>query len=95
MEAQDYCIDSIGGPFSPVEYAQNPQKFKSVFFEEFAPYATAILNGIYWESRFPRLLTETQAHMLTKNPDSHLLTIADVSCDINVHYSMFLVILKL
>lgn len=61
-----------------------PESFTSIFHEQFAPHATAIINGIYWEPKYPRLLTSEQAGNLLSNQASRLVTIADISCDINV-----------
>lgn len=66
------------------EYLRNPGMFTSVFHERFAPHATAIINGIYWEPKYPRLLTCEQVNGLLSNQASKLVTIADISCDINV-----------
>ena len=42
-----------------------------------------LINGIYWDSRFPRLLTKQQARDLDLQGRLPILTIADISCDIN------------
>jgi alpha-aminoadipic semialdehyde synthase len=84
VEGKDYCVHKEGKPFSLQEYAINPEHFYSVFHEKYAPHATAIVNGIYWEARYPRILTKLQIDNLLKNPNSKLATIADISCDIEV-----------
>lgn len=84
LGAQDYCIRKDGKPFKLDEYMATPEAFISVFHERFAPYATAIINGIYWEPKYPRLLTREQVGNLLSNQASRLVTIADISCDINV-----------
>lgn len=89
IEAQDYCVRKDGGAFSLEDYHQNPQAYTSVFHEKFAPFATAIVNGIYWEERFPRLLTVDHLQTLMNDPKSRLLTIADISCDIKVVLSIY------
>lgn len=85
LEAKDYCIHKDGHPFSQSLYDERPEEFKSIFHEKFAPHSTALVNGIYWEPRFPRILTKEQVDGLLADPRSKLLTIADISCDINVH----------
>jgi alpha-aminoadipic semialdehyde synthase len=37
--------------------ACSPHLYRPVFHERIAPYLTALVNCMYWESRFPRLLT--------------------------------------
>ena len=84
VEAADYCVHKDGNPFTAEEYSSHPERFKSNFHEKLAPFATAIVNGIYWEARFPRLLTKKQTLDLLDNPNCRLLSIADISCDIEV-----------
>ena len=50
--------------FSKSDYYKNPHLYKSVFAEKVAPYASAIVNGIYWDQNFPRLLTIKQMEKL-------------------------------
>ena len=35
----------------------SPHLYKPTFHEKIAPYLTALVNCMYWESRFPRLIT--------------------------------------
>ena len=53
-----------------------------MFHERIAPHLTALVNGIYWEARFPRLLTNDQMRDLHNSKKSRLLAIADISADI-------------
>lgn len=80
----DYCHHKEGKAFAIEEYMKHPRRYQSHFSINIAPFATAIVNGIYWEQRFPRLLTREQADQLCSNPNSRLVTIADISCDIQV-----------
>jgi alpha-aminoadipic semialdehyde synthase len=83
VTAQDYIVDNHGN-FDSNDYLKNPQNYKSVFHEKIAPYATFILNGIFWTEKYPRLLTIKQTKSLAQQDKLRLLTLADVSCDINV-----------
>lgn len=85
LEAQDYCRRKDGAPFKLENYYQDPERYESVFHRQFALHATAIINGIYWEPKYPRLLTKHQTDELLANPQNKLVTIADISCDIHVH----------
>ena len=51
---------------------------------QIAPYVTVVVNGIYWEPIYPRLLTTAQTTALLLQPSHRLLGIADISCDIEV-----------
>ena len=68
--------------FSLPHYRASPHLYKSVFHERIAPHLTALVNGMYWESRFPRLLTNDQMRELHNSKTSRLLAIADISADI-------------
>ena len=76
VDSHDYLSDGQG-KFSFEDYLKNPQKYKSTFEENITPYATLLINGIYWESKYPRLLTEKKMGELER-----LECIADITCDI-------------
>ena len=40
------------------------------------------VNGIYWDERFPRLLTKEQMRQLDEDDNRRLLAVADISCDV-------------
>jgi alpha-aminoadipic semialdehyde synthase len=83
IEAKDYIKrKSSSDPFDYEEYFSNPELFESHFHKTIAPFSTAIINGIYWEPQYPRLLTKEQMKEIQLNEQSRLLTIADISCDI-------------
>jgi hypothetical protein len=47
-----------------------------------------MVNGIYWEPIYPRLLTTAQTSALLQRPTNKLLGIADISCDLDVRGGM-------
>lgn len=46
------------------EYNQHPERYYSRFSTEIAPYASVIVNGVYWPPNAPRLLTIPDAKKL-------------------------------
>ena len=64
------------------DYYNHPEKYQPVF-SSYLPYLTVLLNGIYWDERYPRLVTKKQ---LRKWHDERvflrLRVIGDVSCDV-------------
>lgn len=80
VEPADYIEHTSGAPFSMDEFKAKPESFRSTFHETIAPYASVIVNGVYWEPGQPRLLTKEQISRLGDR--SRLLAIADISCDI-------------
>lgn len=58
-------ISSNGGEEEDVldvkHYRENPVEYESTFATNVAKYCNVIVNGIYWDERFPRLLTKEEA----------------------------------
>ncbi|CAH9077061.1 unnamed protein product [Cuscuta europaea] len=67
--------------FDKVDYYAHPENYKPVFHKKIAPYASVIVNCMYWERRYPRLITTQQCQDLMRN-GSQLVGICDISCDI-------------
>ncbi|KAM3224420.1 hypothetical protein ACQJBY_057662 [Aegilops geniculata] len=67
--------------FDKADYYAHPEHYRPVFHERIAPYASAIVNCMYWERRFPRLLSIDQLQQLMKN-GCPLVGISDITCDI-------------
>ena len=49
-----------GGKFNKAEYYSNPDAYESTFAERIAPYTSVLVNCLYWDQRYPRLLTTQQ-----------------------------------
>jgi alpha-aminoadipic semialdehyde synthase len=68
--------------FDLQDYYDHPQKYRSQF-ERHIPYLTVLVNCIYWDERYPRLVTKKFLKELfdrEKNP--RLRVIGDISCDV-------------
>lgn len=46
-----------GKPFDKADYYKNPGNYNSIF-ENYLPALTVLMNCMYWEPRFPRLVTK-------------------------------------
>lgn len=69
-------------PFNVREFQKHPERYTSRF-EQFVPYLTLIVNGIYWEPRYPRLVTKRFLKGLyTEQAHQRLRVIGDITCDI-------------
>ncbi|KAJ2436212.1 hypothetical protein IWW41_000379 [Coemansia sp. RSA 2522] len=84
VSAQDYVERIDGGSYDRAEYREFPDRYRSVFAQKIAPYTTMLVNGIYWESRYPRLMTTKDLADIQRRRElkSRMLAIADISCDI-------------
>jgi alpha-aminoadipic semialdehyde synthase len=82
VTAADYT-KRANGDFDFKDFITNPENYSSVFHEKIAPYTSVIVNGIYWDARFPRILTAAQIAQLQSENKLRLVSISDISCDIN------------
>lgn len=64
------------------EYYSSPEKFKSSF-EKYIPHIDMLINCIYWDSRYPRLVTKNYLEKLFCDGTPKLKVIGDISCDVN------------
>ncbi|KAJ0262862.1 LOR/SDH bifunctional enzyme [Hirschfeldia incana] len=67
--------------FNKADYYAHPEHYNPVFHERIAPYTSVLVNCMYWEKRFPRLLSTKQLQDLTAN-GCPLVGICDITCDI-------------
>jgi alpha-aminoadipic semialdehyde synthase len=70
-----------GIPFDLQDYIANPQRYRGIF-ARYLPYLTVLVNAIYWEPRYPRLVTKEDLRNLFLEKKPRLRIIGDISCDI-------------
>ncbi|XP_020269569.1 alpha-aminoadipic semialdehyde synthase [Asparagus officinalis] len=80
------CEDMVipkdsGRNFDKEDYYEHPEHYIPVFHDKVAPYASVIVNCMYWEKKYPRLLSAQQLQELMKK-GSPLVGISDITCDI-------------
>jgi alpha-aminoadipic semialdehyde synthase len=68
--------------FDLAEYYQHPERYRGCF-EKHLPHLDVLVNAIYWEPRYPRLVTREWARN-NYRPDHppRLKVIGDISCDV-------------
>jgi len=77
-----HMVKHIGGkPFNKETYYSKPELFESIFQDTILPYSTAVVNGMYWDARFPRLFTAKDLHSLVTTGQDKLLGVCDITCD--------------
>ncbi|XP_044259738.1 alpha-aminoadipic semialdehyde synthase, mitochondrial isoform X2 [Tribolium madens] len=65
VRRRHYLERAEGGGFDSVEYEEHPERYISTFSKKIAPYASIIINGIYWAVNSPKLMTIPDAkHLL-------------------------------
>ena len=70
-----------GEPFDLHDYFSNPQDYRSVF-EKYIPHLSMLINCIYWDKRYPRLVTRDFLEKFYKGSEPKLKVIGDISCDV-------------
>ncbi len=69
--------------FDLQDYYQHPEKYRAKFFPALR-HLTVMVNCIYWEPKYPRLVTCAQLRELWSAPQPpRLRVIADITCDID------------
>lgn len=95
VRRHDHLMRKDTKTYNTRDYEENPSNYLSTFSKKIAPYASVIINGIYWEWNSPKLMTIPDAkHLLqpTKIPwlppspgapslPHRTLAICDISAD--------------
>jgi saccharopine dehydrogenase (NAD+, L-lysine-forming) len=62
------------------DYYVNPEKYKSQF-EPYVPHLTILMNCMYWDARYPRIITKDYLEKLFSKGKPKLTVIGDITCD--------------
>jgi len=69
--------------FELQDYYENPEKYRSKF-ESYLPHLSILINAIYWDARYPRLVTKDYVKRSYGGELSpRLKVIGDISCDVD------------
>ena len=71
-----------GGGFQLQEYYDHPERYEGCF-EEHLDRLSILVNCIYWEDRYPRLVTLDKTRAMWADGPPRLRVIGDISCDID------------
>jgi alpha-aminoadipic semialdehyde synthase len=67
--------------FELQDYYHHPEKYKSAF-PKYIPHLTVLMNCIFWNYTYPRLVTKNLIVDMYTNGDPKLVVIGDISIDI-------------
>lgn len=70
-----------GKMFDLQEYYDFPERYRGAF-ERYLDQLTVLVNCIYWEPKYPRLVTKEAIQALFANGQPKLRVIGDISCDV-------------
>ena len=68
--------------FDHQEYNHHPELYRSTF-NQYLPYINILVNGAYWDARYPRHVTKDSLSDLFSKGVPRLTVIGDISCDPN------------
>jgi alpha-aminoadipic semialdehyde synthase len=77
--------DANGKPyngFDKYHYYTQPDDYEPIFHNTVLPHTTMLVNGMYWEPRYPRLISSKQMSELYNSGNRNLRAVADITCDI-------------
>ncbi|CEM06717.1 unnamed protein product [Vitrella brassicaformis CCMP3155] len=85
--AQHFVQRADGGPFDKQAYYAHPELYRPVFHSTILPFTSVLINGIYWERRYPRIVSNEQLRHLNRQGGGpfgglRLVGVCDVTCDL-------------
>ncbi len=68
--------------FDLQDYYAHPENYQNDF-EQYVPHLSILMNCMYWDDRYPRIITKNYLEHLYKSSEPKLKVIGDVTCDAN------------
>jgi len=81
---EEHMVEPVspGDRFELQDYYQHPEKYRSRF-ETYLPHLNILVNAIYWDKIYPRLVTKDYVKRAYDGKESpRLQVIGDISCDV-------------
>ncbi|MBL7139098.1 MAG: hypothetical protein ISS17_10040, partial [Bacteroidales bacterium] len=79
---EEDMVERIDGkPFDLQDYYSCPERYRSKF-EHYLPYISMLINCVYWDPRYPRLVTKKALKKLFAKGRPKLTVIGDISIDV-------------
>lgn len=69
-----------GDEFELQHYYNHPEEYENNL-EQYVPELSILMNCMYWEPQYPRIITKDFLEELYSNPKNKLCVIGDVTCD--------------
>ena len=66
--------------FDLQDYYAHPEKYKDQF-EKYIKHLTVLMNCMYWDERYPRIITKDYLEKIYKEGNPKLTVIGDITCD--------------
>lgn len=69
-----------GKPFDKSHYYTNPEEYEG-YFEEYLDCVNFLVNDIYWEVKYPRLITKKGLKVAVESGKCRFMGVTDISAD--------------
>lgn len=66
--------------FELFDYYKNPHLYENQF-EQYVPHLSVLMNCMYWDAKYPRIITKDFLKNLFESGEKKLKVIGDVTCD--------------
>lgn len=80
FKEEDLSAHNDGRAFDLHDYYANPADYHSIF-EQYIPHLTVLMNCMYWDTRYPRIVTKSYLKSAFEAGRPKLTVIGDVTCD--------------
>jgi saccharopine dehydrogenase (NAD+, L-lysine forming) len=81
FKEEDIAIHNDGiEPFELQHYYNNPDQYRNNF-EQYIPALSILMNCMYWDAKYPRIVTKDFLKSLYAKGEPKLKVIGDVTCD--------------
>lgn len=80
FKEEDIVRPNAGQDFELLDYYNHPEKYESQF-EQYLPHLTILMNCMYWDDRYPRIVTKEYLKAAFEKGSPKMTVIGDVTCD--------------
>ncbi len=81
FKEKDMAVPKDGNAeFELQDYYHHPEKYTGIF-EQYLPHLTVLMNCMYWDERYDRIVTKDYLEKSFKEGNPKLTVIGDVTCD--------------
>lgn len=80
FETKDMVKRTDGKPYSKRDYRENPHEYFDCF-QDYLDCVNWLVNGIYWEAKYPRVLSNDVLKKAVEDGSSRLMGVTDISAD--------------
>ena len=79
---EEHLVRPMSGAFELSHYYAHPEAYEADFYRHL-PHLHVLINCIYWEPRYPRVVSNDDLHQLYDGKPPRLRVIGDISCDVD------------